>query len=63
MNEAASNYRLKSTSAARDAGDSRLHARDDFDGIPRPQDNQVDVGAFEYSETERPLAPAALEVL
>lgn len=51
VNAAAQNYRLLSTSPARDAGTSTglsLVAPFDRDGVTRPQGSAPDIGAYEY---------------
>ena len=59
------NYRLRSSSPARNAGIGDFPAVD-FDGVPRPIDNRADQGAFEYHEgaavPTKPMAPDDLAV-
>jgi parallel beta-helix repeat protein len=47
---AADNYHLRSTSEAIDAGDNENAPPDDLNGNPRPVNERVDVGAYEFSE-------------
>ena len=57
------NYRLQSTSPARNAG-SASHPPVDFDGIARPQDGTSDQGAFEFDtgDNPKPNPPDLVEV-
>jgi hypothetical protein len=48
VNPAGYDYRLKSTSLARDAGTTLSGVDHDIKGIRRPQGNGHDIGAFEY---------------
>jgi hypothetical protein len=47
----ANNFRLQSSSPARDAGDSLLEVREDILGTLRPQGPRWDIGAYEYIVT------------
>lgn len=44
----ASSYRLRPESPAIDAGQTELAPMEDIEGVVRPQNNQVDAGAYEY---------------
>ena len=58
-------FHLRPDSPARDAGSSNNFPKTDFDDTPRPQDGQVDQGAFEYDaagSATRPTPPAGLAV-
>ena len=61
MNVGASNYRLKSTSPAKNAGLTLAEVTSDRNGVPRPSGPGVDIGAYEipvWSFTDDPLGPA-----
>jgi hypothetical protein len=47
----ANDFRLQSSSPARDAGDSLLEVREDILGTSRPQGPRWDIGAYEYIVT------------
>jgi parallel beta-helix repeat protein len=48
VNRTSNDFRLMSTSPARDAGAVVPTVENDFDGVARPQNGAYDVGAFEY---------------
>jgi purple acid phosphatase-like protein/calcineurin-like phosphoesterase family protein/pectate lyase-like protein/fibronectin type III domain protein len=54
VNEAAKDFRLKSTSPAINAGSSTLASATDYDGVPRPQGSAFDIGAYEFGESVPP---------
>ena len=59
----ANDYRLKSTSPARNAGVTLAQVTTDRNGIPRPAGPAVDIGAYEFPEwTDDPLIAASTEV-
>ncbi len=55
---AGENYRLRSTSPARDACATGLSI--DLDGVPRPFGSQFDMGAYEYADTVNIYLPIVL---
>ena len=60
----ANNFRLLSTSPARNAGSSGAPATD-FDGVSRPQGGAPDQGAFEHStgtQDPKPNPPELVEI-
>jgi hypothetical protein len=62
VDAAALDFRLQSTSPARNAATSKYPAAD-YDGVARPQDGAADQGAFEYTaDTPRPNAPSGVAV-
>jgi hypothetical protein len=65
VNVAAGDYRLKSTSPARDAGLTLAATTTDRLGVPRPSGPGVDIGAHEipvWSFTDDPLTPGLTSV-
>jgi uncharacterized repeat protein (TIGR02543 family) len=54
-----SDYHLKASSPARDAGATLAEVTADLDGAPRPQGRSSDVGAYEYPDA---LGPVMLTV-
>jgi len=55
-----SDFHLKSSSPAVNVGDSSTAALNDFDGVSRPQEGSVDIGAYEYHETTSDTTPPIL---
>jgi hypothetical protein len=53
---AGNDYRLSSTSPARDAGATIANVTDDLEGAPRPQGSAFDIGAYEFPASTAPLA-------
>jgi parallel beta-helix repeat protein len=51
VDSATANYRLSSTSPARDAGTSSNAPTTDILGTPRPQNSVFDIGAYEYTNS------------
>jgi hypothetical protein len=43
-------YRLRAGSPAIDTGESRIEVTDDIDGLPRPEGNGWDIGAYEFRD-------------
>ncbi len=44
------NYKLQSSSPAKDAGTTIATVTDDYDGVSRPRGSAYDIGAYEYEE-------------
>lgn len=60
VNALSLNFRLRDNSSAVDTGSPIVYPDDDFDGTPRPQGSQPDIGAYEYasgSTGKRPNPP------
>ena len=51
VNAATGNFRLTSSSPAKDAGTAAGYSATDFDGVSRPQGSEADIGAFEFVES------------
>jgi len=49
VDPAGSDYHLKATSPARDAGLTLASVNEDIDGVPRPAGSVSDIGAYEYA--------------
>lgn len=60
---AVQDFHLKSDSPCIDSGISLSEVDNDLDGIPRPQGDGYDIGAFEYKITGRPATPLNLRVI
>jgi hypothetical protein len=60
---AAGNYQLQATSPARDSGLALVGITTDFQGTPRPQSGQTDLGALLYVGTSTTPTPAPTGVV
>jgi hypothetical protein len=65
VNPGANDYHLKTTSPARDAGQTLAYVTHDLDGVPRPSGPAVDIGAYEAASssfTDPTLVPGITPV-
>jgi hypothetical protein len=63
VNPAGADFHLQAGSPAINAGTAVGIVTTDFDGLPRPQDTFVDIGAYEFASTATLVAPTNLIVI
>jgi len=59
VDTAARNFRLQAGSPCKDAGDPTTPPQYDIEGIAAPQDAAVDIGAYEFCQTDVRTQPAS----